>query len=201
MLPLTDEEVTHGPDIPEVARMPIVGEVGDATVRLVDGSVPPVSRHAIARVAYAAQRSMPSYKTGYDGTVTEDDQRLYVLAAGTRAVGLVLTALQDRFWKIRWAEDGALVRDSDVPLLQRGPVVARVWVAESRRKSGLGLGLIDRVLRHLGVPASGVGWEFPFTESGATLVRRLCPTGFLSSCDAMTLALNTKPLTAPPSAA
>lgn len=191
MHPLTEDEVVCGPVIPELARTTSLGHIGRATVRLVDGSVPFPVRCAAARVAYAAQRSMPSYKTGYDGTVTEDDQRLYVLTMDGRAIGLVLTALQSRVWKVIWTQDENVSRDGELPLCGRTPVVARVWVAEKSHKRGFGRNLLAIALRHLGIAASDVGWEFPFTESGAALVKLFCPSRFLVSCDARTLLLNT----------
>jgi hypothetical protein len=192
MPPLLDEEFAHGPVIPELARTNIVGNIDNASVRLVNGSVPVLDRRAIARVAYAAQRSMPAYKTGYDGTVTEDDQRLYVLAMGNRAIGLVLTALQSRTWRVKWAEGGSIHRESEVPLDTRGPVVARVWIASNKRQSGFGRNLTKIALSHLGVSASTVGWEFPFTDSGAALVRFFCSKQFLVCCDHWTLMHHTK---------
>ena len=199
MHPLTNDEVTHGVESPELGLVPIVGAIADAHLHVVDSTIPLRSRRSLARVAYAAQRSTPNYQTGYDGTVTDDDQRLYILGAGSRAIGLVLTALQDRFWNVRWNEHGYIARDGAAPILRRGPMVARIWVAQSERRSGLGLRMTSLALQHLGVAAGTVGWEFPFTESGSAIVRRLCPDVFLVGCDAMTLARHTKPHTVLPS--
>lgn len=191
ILPITDQELAQGPLLPDLAYMPIVGMIDGATVRIVDASIPASIRYAIARVAYVAQRSIPSFKTGYDGTVTEDDQRLYILTSGTRATGLVLTALQDRVWQVRWIEDGSLVRISNEPLQIRVHVVARVWVAADMRRRGLGRRLVDCALAHIGESPMNIGWVLPFTESGSALVKDMCPTQLHVSCDPWTLRQNT----------
>ena len=193
MHPLTEDDVAYGPVIPELGQTIALEHIGGGTVQLVDASVPLSVRCAAARVAYAAQRSTPSYKTGYDGTVTEDDQRLYVLSMNGRAVGLVLTAFQPRVWKVMWTHPGKVSRDGEVPLLGKATVIARVWVAEKSRTRGLGRNLVALAIRHLNIEVSNVGWEFPFTDSGSALVRRFCPSRFLASCDRRTLLLNTMP--------
>ena len=196
MHPLTDEEVAFGPLIPELIQTAIIGKIANTVVRLVDSSVPLLSRRAIARVAYVAQRSMPTYKTGYDGTVTEEDQRLYVLAKETRTIGMVLSALQDSVWQAEWAEDGRINRVSNIPIKARLPVIARIWIATDQRGAGFGRQLIECALDNLGVLAPAVGWEFPFTESGGLLVKAICPNSFQICCDGLTLQRRTtlKPL-------
>ena len=191
MRPITDQELAQGPVLPDLVHTPIAGTIDGAAVRLIDASVPASIRHAVARVAYVAQRSMPAFKTGYDGTITEDDQRLYVLTAGSRATGLVLTALQDRLWRVEWTEDGSLARASNAPLQMRAQVVARVWVATDVRGTGLGRKLLECALAHIGGSTTSIGWAFPFTESGAALVRAMCPTQLLICCDPFTLQQKT----------
>ena len=192
MRALTDEEVALGPLLPELIHTSVLDEVGNATIRLVDGSVPLPIRRAIARVAYVAQRSMPAYMAGYDGTVTEDDQRLYVLSRETRAIGIVLTALQNRSWRVEWSKEGALYRLTDAPCQTRLPVIARIWVASTNRRTGLGRKIVECAIAHLGLSASAVGWELPFTSYGAIFVKALFPSTFLISCDIVTLKKNTK---------
>ena len=111
---------------------------------------------------------MPSFKTGYDGTVTEADQRLYVLRRHDRAIAFALTALDDRFWHLEWRDEALIQIQMSKPeeLRERRSKVGRVWVATEERKQGLGGALVVAALSHLAVEPSEVGWEFPFTDAG-----------------------------------
>ncbi len=98
------KEYALGPVIPKVCTVPGITKVGNLAVHVVDASVPLDVRQDIAHVAMVAARSMPEYPSGYDGTITEDDPRLYVLATGDRTVGFVLTALDKSFWRLSWID-------------------------------------------------------------------------------------------------
>jgi len=191
----TPEESSLGPVIPEMCALPIIGKIGQLSVYLVDSSVETDIRQNIAHVAMVAQRSMPKYPAGYDGSVTEDDQRLYILAAGERAVGFVLTALDERFWRLSWKADGAIELLGQEALLRRGPKVARVWVAGEYRRKRVSIELLQLSVQHWSVEVSALGWELPFTPSGAALVQRILPTLFLGCGDRYSLyhSLTTAP--------
>lgn len=49
-----------------------------------DRSTPTDVRTAVAAVAYVARRGI-DYKVGYDGTMTDENPRLYVVADGFNA--------------------------------------------------------------------------------------------------------------------
>ena len=188
------KECAVGPVIAKVRKAPVVGNFGNLTVHLVDASVPLQVRQAISHVAMVAQRSMSEYPAGYDGTVTEDDQRLYVLVDGDRVVAFALTALDERFWRLSWATDGAIDLFEDTALSRRGPKVGRVWVAASYRGKGLSVQLVEVAAGHLAVAPSELGWELPFTPAGRALVRHFCQSSFLGCGDvySLTKALNSK---------
>ncbi len=183
----TLEDGVLGPIIPEVRKLRKIGAVGELSALLVDASVPQSVRYKIAHVAMVAQRSMPEYKTGYDGTITEDDQRLYVLAEGDRVVAFILTALEDRFWRLSWGVSDRFSLLDKGPLMRRGYKVGRIWVASERRRSGLAAQLVSLAVQHLEVVISDVGWELPFSSNGAVFVRQLLPTAFLGCADPYTL--------------
>lgn len=183
----TDEDCLLGPIIPEVRELPVVGAIGELSVHVVDRSVSELNRFKLAHVAMVAQRSMPRHTVGYDGTVNERDQRLYLLAAGDRIVAFVLTALEERFWRLSWEAIGGLKLTDEAPLMRQGFKVARVWVASKRRRSGLALQLLDIASTHLQCPMAEIGWELPFSGDGKSLVRRLLPNTFFGCGDGYTL--------------
>ena len=189
MRPITIAEQARGPKLPSLLQTSTVGSVREFSVHLVDGSVPLKRRSAIARVAYVAQRSTPKFKTGYDGTVDSDDQRLYVLRQDTRAIAIAITALADRFWQLEWTESGSLRLRSDGALLERRPTVGRVWVASDYQRKGFGTALVACALSHLAVAPSQAGWTHPFTSAGSAMVRRLCQVNLLVCCDPVELPL------------
>lgn len=179
-------EYARGPKIAVLGRLPSSRLVGGFTFHVIDGSVPFDTRRKLAHVAMVAHRSIPG-PAGYDGTVTEDDQRLYVLAAKSHAVAMVLMALDSYFWKLAWGPRGSLELVEQQALSHRGPKVARVWVAANHRRKGLVISLILEAATHLGVDPQEFGWELPFTEGGSAVVRKFSPAAFLGCCDGFTL--------------
>lgn len=174
--------------MPQIRRVPRVAEVAGFPLHVVDARTPFVTRHCLAHVAMVAHRTMTDYPAGYDGTINEDDQRLYLLADRTRAVAMVLTALDQRFWKLRWRSDLApLLEGKNKADMRSGFKVARVWVAKKYRGRGLAIELTLEVLRQLPCTLESVGWEMPFTPGGRALVQRLRPVEFFGCGDPYSL--------------
>lgn len=170
-------EYTRGPKMAVLGRLPSFGLVGDFTFHVIDGSVPFDTRRKLAHVAMVAHRSIPD-PAGYDGTVTEDDQRLYVLATKSHAVAMALTALDSYFWKLAWGPHGSVELVEREALSRREPKVARVWVAANHRRKGLATSLILESARHLEVDPKKARVGTPFHRrwlSGCTevLARRI----------------------------
>lgn len=174
---LQHTEYARGPTINAIRRLQKLDQIGNLVLYLVDSSVPLAARRKLAHIALVAQRSIGG-PTGYSGTVTEDDERLYILADGLRAVSMVLTALDDGFWRHRWGVDGAFELIDSEPSLRRGPKVARAWVAAQYRRSGLAKNLILAATTHLSVDVSLLGWELPFTKPGRHLALSISPREF-----------------------
>lgn len=171
-------EYLSGPELPAVRQLSPCVTNGPLSIYVVDGTCPVTIRCALAHVAMVAHRSMPDYPAGYDGTVTEDDQRLYLAAAGVHIVAMALTALDDGFWRFAWQADGSLTLMEPVPSIRRSHKIARVWTAAAYRRRGLALWLIQTASRLLPCEIADLGWELPFTLGGARLVKRLCPEAF-----------------------
>jgi hypothetical protein len=144
----------------------------------IDANVPLATRRQIAYVATVAQRSISGDWPGYDGTIDEDDQRLFVAASADRVVAMVVTALDGRFWPLGWRADGSIELRGERASLRQGHKIARVWTAANFRRRGLALRLIQIASRALSIRTEDFGWEIPFTAGGTLLVKRLCPESF-----------------------
>lgn len=93
-------EYVNGPEIPVVKDLSSIATIDSLSVSIVDRRYPVETRRELAYVASIAKRSMPDYPSGYDGTVDEDDQRLYLVADGERIVAMVVTGLDDFFGSV-----------------------------------------------------------------------------------------------------
>lgn len=180
-------EYLSGPALPEISQVNEVASVGQLSVHLLDGSHPLPLRRTLAHVAMVAHRCMPSYPAGYDGTVTEDDQRLYLAANRDHVVAMALTSLDDRFWKLAWGPKESLVLVDRSASLRRSHKIARVWTAASYRGKGIARSLVLEVARFLPCELNMLGWELPFTAPGARLVQHLLPHSFWGCADPFTL--------------
>ena len=180
-------EYLSGPQIKDLQSLQFIDSIEGFPIRLVTTSTPIELRRKFAHIAMVAQRTMPGYPAGYDGTITEDDQRLYIVVNGTHAIGMLLSALDSRFWKMAWLPHGAPTLEDPQPLLRRGPKIARVWVAKDFQRKGLAIRLVTVALRHLDVEATSLGWELPFSSAGSKVVQRVSAERFLGCCDRFTL--------------
>ena len=127
-------EYEAGPELPVVHSLVACDTIDGLSVYHIDRLIPQPVRQELAHVALVAHRSMPGFKSGYDGSVTEDDQRLFLLADGSRVVAMVLTAMEEFFWHIGWDDTGRPKLLNDAQVERRGPKVGRVWVAAGYRR-------------------------------------------------------------------
>lgn len=173
----------RGPAIAALSEVPRVGEVDGYSLHLVDQRLRFDVRHELAHVAMVAHRTMPRYKAGYDGSITDNDQRLYLLVVDGRAVAMAVTSLDNVFWKLCWNDDcTAEILDTNAEV-RTGFKIARVWAAKEYRGRGLGAKLVFETLRQLACAIDQVGWAAPFTRAGRAFVRRLRPSKFLACGD------------------
>lgn len=76
---LLHDEYLNGPVVEGAVDLRVQGEVEGKPLIIVDSSVRPIVRRRFARVARTAQRTMPNFSTGYDGTITAARQTLFLL--------------------------------------------------------------------------------------------------------------------------
>ena len=143
---------------------------------MVDAEVPREVRSRLSKAAYVAQRATPDYPAGYDGTISEADARLFLAKDDDRAIGMVLTALDEYYWSFTWTHDATVQLIDSTP--HRGPrqKIGRVWVAKAYRRCGIGSLMVNAVVEFLGYEVSDIGWELPLTEDGAALLQKLVPS-------------------------
>ncbi len=96
----------RGPVLPSLSSVDTSGAVATFPLFIIDGSVPQSVRHELVDVVCAA--SPPEFPAGYDGTVTEYQETLFLVVDGDRAVALGITALDDNYWKLSWKCDGTV---------------------------------------------------------------------------------------------
>lgn len=92
------EEHLRGPDLPSVSRLAPIGTIGQFRVMLIDSNTPEEIRREGATVAQVARRAMRRFPAGYDGSVTEEDPKLYLVLDGSRAIGMALSVLGGRLF-------------------------------------------------------------------------------------------------------
>lgn len=173
--------------LPQLTNTPKIGSVDSFAVHLVDGNAAFDDRKQISKIARVAWYSMPEYPVGYDGTVTGDAPRLYVLAENSRAVGFLLTSTVNRSWRLQWKVDGTIEFLESETRIGVFPAIGRIWIATRYQKRGLGLRLLNVTAANLEADLRLLSWELPFTVSGRILVRKTCPESFFGSCDPLTL--------------
>lgn len=176
-------EYMNGPEIPALSSLQPIAHFNRFEVVRVDRDVPQVIRSMASKIAYVAQRSMPRFKAGYDGTNTEEDPRLYIVTAETHAVAMALVATTKRCWLLRWRSDNKACLRSREASVQPRPLVGRVWVAGASRRQGMATSLLKLAAQREGTLLAEFGWALPLTDKGAILVQRLVQSDWLGDGD------------------
>lgn len=180
-------EYFYGPEITAVRELTSIATLNSFSVYVVDGSCPLETRLKLAQVAIVAKRSMPDYPAGYSGAVDEYDQRLYIAVDGVRIVAMIITGLEDFFWKCSWNDDGSFKFWHQQPEKRRSYKVARVWTAPSCQSKGVASQLIQIVSDQLSCNIVDLGWELPLSVPGKNLVKRFCPDLLWGCGDTITI--------------
>jgi len=180
-------EYLHGAILPDLHALSAVTLVAGYPIVMVDASVPIEVRFRLAQAAYVAQRATPDYPAGYDGTISEGDEKLFIARNDDRAIGVVLTALDEYYWSLIWTHEGTVQLLDETP--HRGPLqkIGRVWVAKAYRRCGIASLMVKAVVEILGYEVSDIGWELPLTEDGAAFLRKLVPSKWWGRGDAFSL--------------
>lgn len=155
----------------------VVGVVSGAPLVDARPGDPSSRRRPFAKLAMVAQHETPQFKAGYYGSKDEDTvgRRAFAVVEGGRAVALLIAQLDTRAWPGMWRNDGLYLTSPEADTSERS-VIQRVWVAKSRRREGMAQAMVREVARVLGEDLSGLAWEGPFTEAGASLLRTLRPS-------------------------
>jgi len=164
-----------------------IGSVHGYPIVVADMRTPLATRRALARIALVAQRSMPDFPIGYDGSLTDDDDRLFVVLANDRMIAMAITSLDDSYWVLQWRENLRLELVGTEQLPDQRQKVSRVWVANQFRRRGIARGLIDSVATLFRRRAHELGWELPLTTDGRRLLRTLVPGDLFGHGDTFAL--------------
>jgi GNAT superfamily N-acetyltransferase len=173
---LWHSEYLRGPALPQLANLARVGEIWGYSVFCVDREVPLALRCELARVAFVAQRSMPDFPTGYDGSLDEaGEPNLFLLADQQRAVSMAVVCMTDRCWRFGWTSDDRPCLIDHAASRAFRPKIARAWTAREYQQRGLSSALIQWIAETAGLLPADFGWELPPTTAGIKLIRRLTP--------------------------
>lgn len=181
------EEYLRGPIIEDLSILPSVRSLFGYRLIVCDKFIPHEVRCRLAETAFVAQMSMQDFPAGYDGTVSDADEKLFLLVDGNHSIGLILTSLDDYYWKLSWGDEGAIKlidRKAHDLGIQK---IARVWVAKEYRQRGIGSSLVKEVAKFLGYDVPDIGWELPLTEDGFALLRKLIPSEWWGRGDGFAL--------------
>jgi len=181
------QKYLNGPGLQGLLSLSPIGHVGALRVLMIDATTPAPVRRELAEVVYVAQVETPDFPAGYDGTVTEADERLFLVAGGARAVAFAVTALDEPHWRLRWEGHDALEFADQQAIPGDRQKIGRVWVAKAHRRQGIAKGLLEIVARTLGCELRDLGWELPLTGDGRRLLRKLLPETWLGRGDAFAL--------------
>lgn len=180
-------EYLHGPSISILEELISIERISGHPLFVIDSVVPEGKRDLFTKVADTAQASMQDYPIGYDGTVDEREQAMFVLASRDRAIGMVIVHIDNPCWHLSWLEGGEcrMVESVASPAPRR--IVSRVWIAAAYRRQRLAHQLLQAVARHYSIECKDLGWELPLTAAGEQLLRRLVPGTWFGRADQFTL--------------
>lgn len=169
------DEYLNGPILAAVESLPRLSMLENLCVVVLNRDTPENVRRELAYIANVARRTTPSYPAGYDGTIGQANEHLFLAAHGTRVVCMVMSGLADHFWRFCWREDGAVKMAADAAMIGDRVTIARVWVAKAYRQRGFAGRLVRIAAAELNVGMPDLGWILPLSENGRKLVRSLCP--------------------------
>lgn len=154
---------------------------------VIDSTVPENIRHSLARAAMVSRFETPEFPAGYDGSVTDAQEKMFIVAKEDRAIAVALTGLDEPHWRLGWTALGGVYLVERTPLIGSRQKIGRIWVAKSYRGSGIAAALATEISSSLSVPLAELGWELPLTQSGRSLLHRLVPGEWLGRGDPFAL--------------
>lgn len=182
------DEYLNGPELFELRALEPIDMVSGYPLFLIDANVIPLFRRQLKHIAFVAQREMSDFPAGYDGSITEADERLYIVADGDRGIAMVLTAIDEYSCQLIFTKDGRVKQPLN-SIAQAVPrqKIARIWVAKAYRNRGMGAKLVMAVAKSLKSELADIGWELPPTTDGKKLIQKLLPSQWWGCGDAYAL--------------
>lgn len=146
----------------------------DHELIVIDSGVQFDIRKGFYKLLVAACREM-DYPLGYDGTIDESRQTLFILVHSDRAVGFALFSLDSGGWRLRWinGEKCEIIQES--PDMDNRWTLGRIWLAKRFRRRGLGRGLLLKATELIPVNLEEICIELPLTPDGKRFIRRVFP--------------------------
>jgi len=114
-----------------------IEKVSDYPLFMIDVTIQKDMRIRLARAGRALQM-VSNLPTCYDGTISDADERLFLMEDKSRAIAMIFTVIDDKHWCCIWNSDGTLqvlTTESSDKLRQK---ICRVWVAKAYRRRGIG---------------------------------------------------------------
>ena len=177
----------HGPALDYILDLPSLCSVAGYPFLVIDSSIPEETRFRLSKTVLVAQRTTPDYPAGYDGIISESDEKLFLVKDNNRAIGMVITAKEEAYWQLSWTEKGTVQLLDRKQYVKSRQKIARVWVVKAYRHKGIGPLMLKATAEYLGYKISDIGWELPLTKDGAVLVQKLVPSKWWGRGDLLAL--------------
>lgn len=181
------DEYLNGPELFQLRALEAIDMVSGYQLFLVDANADQDIRSQLKHIAFVAQREMSDFPAGYDGTITEADQRLYIVADGDRGIAMVVTAKDEYSWRLAFNSDSTVGLLNAKALFGKRQKITRIWVAKNYRRHGIGVSLVRAVAKSLKCELADIGWELPLSSNGKKLIQKLVPSQWWGCGDANAL--------------
>lgn len=158
------------------------------TISLITQDDPLPQRSLLTDVALRASRSLPRsgtfrWRPYRHGSPPDSDElphayllHAYLLHAqkpGQRVIGFAFVLRRPYYYPMRWD-----AKRSDGIVHSPTWCVEMLWTAHNYQRTGCAAVLLKAAFTHLGIEPDDASWSHPFSEAGATVVRRFCPVQF-----------------------
>jgi hypothetical protein len=173
------DEMVNGIPAKPLANDRIIWEEVPYRITVVNAESPTAQKKCAERSGIVARRDTPFDFKPYSAVEVLDERNvhLFLLHHQERIVGLLVVEKRSHIWKCTWEERERHVFND---LSDRPPIwsVGLVWVNRQHRRKGFGCRLAAEAARFWGIQIRQLGWQTPLTESGAVMIRKLCPDEF-----------------------
>lgn len=187
------DDYLNGPRLADLAIVPRAPLIAGLNLVVVKPSMQKALRSSLAAAAMVGLHETPGGKAGYYGEATEAQEAMLLAVRGERAVGVVLTALDEPHWRMAWDPSGAPILVDPIPVTGPRWKVGRVWVASAFRRQGIARALLEAAAAAISTPLPEMGWELPLTPGGRIMLAHLIPGRWLARGDAFAMEQTLRP--------